>query len=208
MRTRVKICGITRVDDGLAASAAGADAVGLVFYRKSARYISVEAARAIVGQLPPFVTVVGLFLDPDESEVRRVLDQVPLDLLQFHGDETPEFCARFPVRYIKAVGMAGQRKPAAYAADFPDAAGFLLDSHVPGELGGTGKAFDWETIPRALNRPLILAGGLRPDNVREAVQRFRPYAVDVSSGVEMAPGLKDAGRIDAFMKEIRGDQDV
>ncbi|MEX0730889.1 MAG: phosphoribosylanthranilate isomerase [Aquisalimonadaceae bacterium] len=208
MRTRVKICGITRIEDGLAASAAGVDAIGLVFYPASSRVIDTETACAIVRRLPPFVTVVGLFLDPTEADVRHVLDRVPLDLLQFHGNETAEFCERFPVRYIKAVAMGGGIDPVAYAAGFTAAAGFLLDSHAPGELGGSGKAFDWGSIPAAMNRPLVLAGGLNPENVAAAVTRFRPFAVDVSSGVESAPGIKDAGRMTAFMNEIRGVQDV
>lgn len=207
MRTRVKICGIARVEDALAASAAGVDAIGLVFHPASRRAVNVETARSIVLRLPPFVTAVGLFLDPTEATVRQVLERVPLDLLQFHGNEAVEFCERFPVRYIKAVPMGGDLDPVRYVAGFANAAGFLLDSHAPGEQGGSGKAFDWESIPAALDRPLVLAGGLKPESVATAVAQYRPYAVDVSSGVESAPGIKDAGRIAAFVKEVRGVQD-
>lgn len=208
MRTRVKICGITRIEDALAASAAGVDAIGLVFHPASARAVNVETAHALVQRLPPFITVVGLFLDPSEEVVRQALDRVPLDLLQFHGNEPVEFCERFSARYIKAVPMGGELDPVRYMAGFASATGFLLDSHAPGEQGGSGNAFDWESIPANLECPLVLAGGLKPENVAVAVALARPYAVDVSSGVESAPGIKDAGRIAAFVKAVRGVQDV
>lgn len=208
MRTRVKICGITRHEDAAAAVAAGADAVGLVFHPESPRYIHPEAAADIVSRLPAFVCAVGLFLDPDADAVSRVLDRVPLDLLQFHGREPPTLCRAFGRRYIKAVAMAGSVDPLTYAGEFPDAAGIVLDSHAPGEQGGTGATFDWNTIPVRLGGPIILAGGLGPGNVGEAVSRFRPYGVDVSSGVERAPGIKDAQRMTAFIREVQRVDDV
>lgn len=208
MRTRIKICGITRPEDALAAVAAGADAIGLVFHPDSPRHVDPSAAREIVRQLPPFISTVGLFLNPEAQQVRRILEQVDVDLLQFHGTETAEFCAQFRRTYVKAVAMAGGVDPAEAARAYPDAAAFLLDSHAPGEQGGTGEVFDWESFPRRFGRPLILAGGLRPENVAEAVARCRPYAVDVSSGVEEAPGIKSRDRMIAFAREVRRGEDV
>ncbi len=202
MRIRVKICGLTCVEDALVASRLGADAIGLVFYPPSPRAIDLATARAIVDALPPFVTVVPLFLDPTPERVREVMAALPVDLLQFHGDEAPEFCGAFGRRYIKAIPMGGAGDPLGYARRHARAAGFLLDSHAPGERGGSGKVFDWEAVPGQLNRPLILAGGLTPDNVAEAVSRTHPWGVDVSSGVEASPGRKDADRIANFMKEV------
>ncbi|MEJ2060284.1 MAG: phosphoribosylanthranilate isomerase [Gammaproteobacteria bacterium] len=202
MRTRVKICGITRVEDALAATQAGADAVGLVFYAKSRRFVTAERAREICLALPPFVSRVGLFLDADDRLIRETLDSVPLDLLQFHGDECPADCPGYGLPYIKAVGMQGKTDVARYAASYPDAAGFLLDSHATGEAGGTGLAFDWGRMPADLDVPLILAGGLAPENVAEAVRTTGVYGVDVSSGVESAPGIKDHEKIRTFIKEV------
>jgi len=204
VHTRIKICGITRFEDALAACDAGADAIGLVFHPASPRAISAEAARTLVMGLPPLITVVGLFLDAQADVVRSVLERVPLGLLQFHGNESADYCERFPLRYIKAVAMGGEADPIAYAASHPAAAGFLLDSHGAGEQGGSGKAFDWDRIPKHFGRPLILAGGLGPGNVAEAVSQYHPYGVDVSSGLESAPGVKDVQRIKAFMREVQG----
>lgn len=201
MRTRVKICGITREEDLATAVDAGADAIGLVFHRASARALTVSQAQALCRHVPAFVTVVGLFLDDEAAWVRRVLETVPLDLLQFHGTEPPDYCRSFARRYIKALAMGGDGSPAA-AADYPDAAGFLLDGHAPGELGGSGRGFDWARMPRETGRAWILAGGLRPDNVAAAVRAAGPYAVDVSSGVEQSPGIKDPERIIAFIDEV------
>ncbi|RMG60155.1 MAG: phosphoribosylanthranilate isomerase [Gammaproteobacteria bacterium] len=202
MRTRIKICGITRPEDALAAAEAGADAIGLVFWPKSPRHVTLPQAVEICTALPPFVSTVGLFLDAEEARVEETLRQVPLDLLQFHGDECPADCSRYGWPYIKAIGMQGGTDAVRYAETYPDAAGFLLDSHAVGEAGGTGKTFDWSAIPE-LERPLILAGGLNPDNVAEAVRTVRPWAVDVSSGVESEPGIKDAALIERFISEVR-----
>jgi len=201
---RVKICGITRVEDALAAAAAGADAIGLVFYAKSPRAVDIEQAREILAVLPPFVTSVGLFVDAERSELERILASVPLDLLQFHGDESVQQCEAFGRPYIKALRVKAGDDIAAQVARYPSAQGILLDAYVEGVPGGTGEAFDWSLIPQTLSKPLILAGGLRPDNVAEAVSRVRPYAVDVSGGVEASKGVKDVEKIGAFIRAARG----
>jgi len=202
VRTRIKICGITRPEDGQAAAAAGADAVGLVFVAASRRCVDLERARAVVAALPPFVTPVALFVDPEPEAARAVLAALPTAVPQFHGDEPPELCRAFGRPYLKAVPMGGGVDPAAYAARYADASGLLLDAHPAGGLGGRGETFDWGAIP-PLDRPLILAGGLDADNVLEAVRRVRPYGVDVSSGVESAPGIKDPRRMAAFVAAVR-----
>lgn len=205
MPTRIKICGITRTEDAQAAATAGAHAIGLMFYRKSSRYLALEQAAAIRRSLPPFVSAVAVFLDAPVEEVRAVVAQVRPDLLQFHGREPESFCTDFGLPYIKTVPMAGG-DPAAFAANYPRAVGFLLDSHAPGQAGGSGLGFDWLRAPKNLKAPLILAGGLNPGNVADAVRQVRPYAVDVSSGVESAPGIKDAGLMTGFVKGVqRGD---
>ena len=204
--TRVKICGITSVADALAVSESGADAVGLVFYHKSPRNIELHQAAEICKSLPPFIKVVGLFLNARPVEVKKVLDRVPLDLLQFHGSETPEYCSSFPRPFIKAVGMKGMNNLhdfSAYAKQFSDAKAFLLDSHAPGEAGGTGETFDWNHLPADFPVPIILAGGLKPDNVAQALGMADVYAVDVSSGVESKPGVKDHKKIQVFMQEVK-----
>lgn len=203
MRTRTKICGITRPEDGEVCARLGADAVGLVFHERSRRRISVQQARDIVAALPPFVSVVALFLDEDAGAVERVLREVPVDLIQFHGHEDPAFCERFGLRYVKVLPMTGTVDPVAHVARYPSASGFLLDSHELGALGGTGEAFDWRRYPRDLAAPLVLAGGLSPANVAEAVRLTRPWGVDVSSGVESAPGIKDPRLIEAFIQEVQ-----
>jgi len=201
---RVKICGITRIEDALAAAAAGADAIGLVFYAKSPRAVDIEQARVILAALPPFVTTVGLFVDAERSELERILASVPLDLLQFHGDESVQQCEAFDRPYIKALRVKAGDDIAAQVARYPSAQGILLDAYVEGVPGGTGEAFDWSLIPQTLSKPLILAGGLRPDNVAEAVSRVRPYAVDVSGGVEASKGVKDVEKVGAFIRAARG----
>lgn len=201
-RTRVKICGITRPEDGLRAAGAGADAIGLVFYPRSPRAVSVEQARAVTAALPPFVTVVGLFVNAAPAEVAAVVDQVPVDLLQFHGDEAPEDCAGFGRPYIKALRMREDLDLQAEADRYREAAGLLLDTYRPGVPGGTGHSFDWTRLPGDLGTPLILAGGLGPHNVYQAIRQAGPFAVDVSSGVEAAKGVKDAGKLTAFMGEV------
>jgi phosphoribosylanthranilate isomerase len=201
--TRVKICGITRVQDALCAAEHGADAIGLVFYARSPRHLSIEQAAAICAELPAFVTTVALFKDADADVVHRALDTLPLDLLQFHGSEEEVFCTQFSRPYIKALAMQqSAAQVMTQAEQYASARGLLLDSHAPGEAGGSGEVFDWNTIP-SLARPLILAGGLSVDNVAEAIHTVKPYAVDISSGVESEPGIKDAALIEAFMKAVR-----
>jgi len=200
---RCKICGITRLEDALAAVDAGADAIGLVFYAKSPRAVTVQQAQAIVAALPPFVTTVGLFVDCQRSELNAILDAVPLDLLQFHGDETPAACEGFRRPYIKALRVKPGDDVAARIGLYGSAAGVLLDTFVSGVPGGTGEAFDWSLVPQGLPVPIILAGGLTPENVRAAIERVRPYAVDVSGGVEASKGVKDSGKIHAFVRAVR-----
>lgn len=206
MRMRVKICGITRVEDALAAARLGADAIGLVFYAKSPRAVSIDQARAVVRALPPFVTTVGLFVDAAPEEIRRVLAAVPLDLLQFHGNETPEACRGYGRPYLKALRMCEAADLAVMARPYADAAGILVDTYVEGVPGGTGQAFDWSRLPVRLASPMILAGGLTPDNVAVAVTQVQPWAVDVSGGVESAPGVKDAAKIAAFIRGVNSVQ--
>ncbi len=202
-RTRIKICGITRREDALAAAAAGADAVGFVFYQKSPRHVAPAAAAAIARVLPPFVTAVGLFVDAPFGEVERVLAAVPLGLLQFHGDEPPEFCAQFGRPYIKAVRVRPGTDLLQYAARYPDAAALLLDAYRPGVPGGTGETFDWNLIPGRIRPAIVLSGGLGPGNVGAGIEAVRPLAVDVSSGVEAAPGIKDAALVRRFAAAVR-----
>jgi len=201
-RTRAKICGITRVEDALAAAEAGADAIGLVF-AASPRRIDLATARAIRHALPPFVATVALFVNPSRDEVGAVLDQVAPDWLQFHGEEPPAFCAGFDRPYFKAARVRPDLDLLQYAALYADAGALLLDAWSPDAHGGTGHRFDWGLIPRALPKPVILAGGLDAGNVAEAIRAVRPWAVDVSSGVEAAKGIKDAAKVAAFMKEVR-----
>ncbi len=203
MATAVKICGITRVQDALVAAHAGAHAVGMIFYPGSPRLVSDEVAAAIVGSLPPFVTPVALFVDQPASEVERVIATVRPHVLQFHGDEPPDYCGRFDIPYIKAIRMRPGVDLLQYAGRYGSAKGLLLDAFVEGNYGGTGSAFDWSLIPRDMPFPLILAGGLNPGNVEEAVRRVRPWAVDVSSGVEATKGIKDAAKVAAFIRGAR-----
>lgn len=203
MAVRVKICGITRLQDLHAACDAGADALGFVFYEKSPRHVSISAAAALLGELPPFVQSVGLFVNADPAFVESVLQAVPLDLLQFHGDETPVDCERFGRPYLKAVRVTAATDLLKCAADFDAARGLLLDAYVPGIPGGTGERFDWSLIPANLPKPLVLSGGLTPDNIAEAVQRVRPWAVDVSSGVEMTKGIKDPHKMAQFIAKAK-----
>ena len=202
MNTRIKICGITRVQDGLAAARLGAHAIGLVFYDASARAVDAQQARSIVDILPPFVTTVGLFVNAEAAAVRETLAKVPLQLLQFHGDETPDYCAAFGVPYLKAVRVRPGVDLLQYARDFRTARGLLLDAYVEGVHGGTGATFDWSLIPQSLPLPIVLSGGLYADNVAAAVRAARPWAVDVSSGVESAKGIKDAVKMEAFMNGV------
>jgi len=200
---RSKICGITRVDDALTAAKAGADAIGLVFYAKSPRAVDVRQAREIVAALPPFVTTVGLFVNASRCEINEILDAVPLDMLQFHGDETPAQCEGFHRPWFKALRVGNGEDIEAQVARYANASGILLDTFVAGVPGGTGERFDWSLIPAALAKPLILAGGLTSENVQQAIAQVRPYAVDVSGGVEASKGVKDASKVMAFVGRVR-----
>ncbi len=206
MRTRIKICGITRPADALAAAHAGADAIGLVFYPPSPRYLSAERALDIREALPPFVQTVALFVNPEATQVAQVIGRLRPAMLQFHGDETPQFCAQFGMPYVKACrvksGVSTGVDLLEYLRPFSSAAAWLLDSFVEA-YGGVGESFDWSLVPARRDRPLILSGGLARDNVAEAVRRVRPWGVDVSSGVESAKGIKDAAKIAAFIEEVR-----
>jgi phosphoribosylanthranilate isomerase len=200
--TRVKICGITRVEDALNAVNAGAHAIGLVFYAPSPRAVTIAQAQAIVAALPPFVSVVGLFVNATQAEIETVLSQVRLDILQFHGDETPADCARIKMPYFKAIRVKSDTNLLQYEIDFKDAKALLLDAFSDAAYGGTGQQFDWNLIPKNLTKPVILAGGLTAENVAHAIQQVQPYAVDVSGGVESAKGIKDAAKIADFMQVI------
>jgi phosphoribosylanthranilate isomerase len=209
--TRVKVCGITRVEDAEAAVRAGADAIGVNFWPGTPRRVDFATARAIVATLPPTVVVVGLFVDPAAGDVRAALDAVALDVLQFHGDEPPEFCRAFGRRYMKAIAAKEGVDLLRCAQRYDDAAGLIFDAHAPGDLpGGTGRTFDWSRVPRTLSRPLVLSGGLDDGNVGAAIRAVRPFAVDVSSGVEARDGegrprrgIKDPARIEAFIEAVR-----
>jgi phosphoribosylanthranilate isomerase len=203
MSTAVKICGITRTEDALAAAHSGAHAIGLVFYEPSPRYIEPAQAAAIVRALPPFVTPVGLFVDASAEQVRSIAAQVGVQLIQFHGSESPDFCAQFGLPYMKAVRVRAGVDLLQYASDFHSAHALLLDAWQEGLHGGTGATFDWALIPPSLPLPVVLSGGLNPDNVREAVRCVKPWAVDVSSGVEARKGIKDAAKIAAFISGVR-----
>lgn len=201
-RTRVKICGITRPEDAEHAAQLGADAIGLVFYEPSPRYVSHTTARTIVENLPPFVSSVGLFVDAPAEEVFETLKVVRLNLLQFHGNEKAEYCEQFGVPYIKALRMREDVNVTAFAQQHPNAAGLLLDTYQQGVTGGTGKTFDWNMVPDDVPLPVILAGGLDANNVAQAICTTHPYAVDVSGGVEARKGIKDYGKMSEFIKEV------
>ena len=201
-RIRVKICGITRPEDGVMTARLGADAIGLVFYPPSPRFVSPEQARRIILALPPLITTVGLFVNAEPAAVRAVLSVAPLTLLQFHGDEEPDYCAAFGWPYLKAVPMGAGADVYDYEQRFATAAGLLLDSHGGAQTGGSGRGFDWARIPAERHKPLILAGGLHPGNVAAAIRQVRPDAVDVSSGVEAAKGVKDGALIRAFLQGV------
>ena len=202
MRVRTKICGITSVADALVVAQAGVDAIGLVFYAKSPRAVNAAQAQEIVAALPPFVSTVGLFVNATPDEINAVLAMVPLDVLQFHGDETPEFCERFSRPYFRALRMQPGVDIAQLAAQYSSAQGILLDAWVPGVPGGTGERFDWAQIP-SLAKPLILAGGLNAHNVTQAMDEVQPWAVDVSGGVEASHGIKDADKVRQFLYAVQ-----
>jgi len=201
-RVRVKFCGITRPEDALAAVAAGADAIGLVFYPGSPRHVGLEQAVAIHAAVPAFVSTVGLFVDAGPGEIGAVLERIPLSLLQFHGDEDEAQCQSCGRPYIKALRVAEDTDIASEAGKFPSACGILLDAYSPGIKGGTGQCFNWDSIPTDLAFSLILAGGLTPGNIATAIRKVRPYAVDVSGGIEARKGIKDARLMHAFMRGV------
>lgn len=202
VRTRVKFCGITRHADALAAVELGVDALGFVFYESSPRWIAPTAARAICDALPPFVCTVGLFVDASPEYVSRVVAATGIDLVQFHGEETPETCRAAARPYIKAIRVQSGRDFSAACDRYPDARAILVDAYHPELPGGTGTSFDWELIPVMRSKPIILAGGLSARNLRPAIRQVRPYAVDVSGGIESAKGIKDAAEMRAFMAEV------
>lgn len=203
MRTRVKICGITRTEDALSAVNHGADAIGLVFYAPSPRCLTIEQAVAVTATLPPFVSVVALFVNPTVSEVKAVLSAVRVDILQFHGDESEKECAQYGLPYLKAVRIKSDTNLIQYAQRYHRAKALLLDTYSDNAVGGTGQVFDWQLIPKKMPMPIILAGGLTPENVTDAIYQVQPYAVDVSGGVEQSKGIKDATKIAAFMAAIK-----
>jgi phosphoribosylanthranilate isomerase len=202
MRTRVKFCGITRREDAVYAARLGVDAVGLVFYPQSPRAVNLQQACQIVQDLPPFVTVVGLFVNATFSYIQQVLDRVPIDNLQFHGDESPEECSRYNRPYIKAIRMEERTDLLQLAQVYGSASALLLDTYQVGMPGGTGQVFDWDRIPEGIPKAIVLAGGLTPENVTHAVMKVRPYALDVSGGVERTKGVKDAAKMAAFMRGV------
>jgi len=201
-RTRIKICGLTRAEDAVAAVEAGADAVGLVFYSPSPRAVNIETAKAVIAAVPPFVSVTALFVNPEPAEVQKVLDSVRIDLLQFHGDEDDDFCSQFKHPYIKAIRVRQASDVVASCMRFQGALAILLDSYKPGIPGGTGETFDWSLVPEELPKPIILAGGLSADNLETGMQIVHPFAVDVSGGVEVSKGIKDHGKITEFVHEV------
>lgn len=201
--TRIKCCGMTRAEDAQLAAQYGADAIGVIFTARSKRQVGIAQAKAICAALPPFVSTVALFMDDEAAYVREVLKEVQPDLLQFHGDESDDWCAQFGHRYLKAIAMGEGAAALPRLRAYPRAAGLLLDGHGLGEAGGSGKAFDWSLMPTDLAQPLILAGGLSAANVAHAIRVAQPWAVDVSSGIESAPGIKDAEKMYAFIEAVR-----
>ena len=202
MRTRVKICGLTDVEMAHVAVSHGADAIGLVFYPPSPRFIEIAAAAEIVSSMPAFVTCVGLFVNADQQDVTKAIELTGIDLLQFHGNECPDYCAGFDFPYIKALRMKEDINLLRERERYASARNLLLDTYIPGEPGGTGESFNWERIPQELAPEIILAGGLDPENVDSAIEAVKPYAVDVSGGVESSKGIKSAEKIEQFMRGV------
>lgn len=202
LRTRIKICGVTRAEDALAAVGSGADALGFVFYPPSPRAVDIAMAKAAIETVPAFVSVTALFVNPTVEEVQSVLDNVRIDVIQFHGDEDDDFCRQFKRPYIKALRVRQASDVVASCMRFPSALAILLDSYKPGVPGGTGETFDWSLVPETAPKPIILAGGLEPSNVASAVTQIRPFAVDVSGGVEASKGIKDHRKINDFVNEV------
>lgn len=201
-RTRIKICGITRPEDGLNAFEAGADAIGLVFYPSSPRAVDLATAERIIAELPPFVSVVGLFVDETPGRIEEVVSVLPLSLLQFHGDETADDCEKYDMPYIKAIRMRSNVDLLQIEQDYQSASGILLDAYTPGIKGGSGEVFDWGRVPHEFGLPIILAGGLSADNVAVAINEAAPFAVDVSGGVESQPGIKCREKMQRFVAEV------
>ncbi len=205
MQTRIKFCGLTRQLDVQQAVALNVDALGFVFVKASAREIDIDTAISLVSHVPPFIIKVGLFMNAQVADVENVIKHVKLNLLQFHGDEDEAFCAQFDMPYIKAVPMASTSSVEDFCGRYATATAFILDSHAQGQMGGSGEKFAWSEIPKNLNKPIILAGGLTVDNVAEAIRVVRPYAVDVSSGIETSKGIKDPAKMEQFIKEVHRD---
>lgn len=203
MQTRIKFCGMTTQQDVQYAIDLAIDALGFVFVKESSRMLTIEQAEKLVEKIPPFIVKVGLFMNTEAAYIQDVLNTVRLNLLQFHGSENEEFCKQFSLPYLKAVPMGTTASVSDFCFNFPTATGFVLDSHAVGQMGGSGEAFEWSNIPKNLEKPIILAGGLTPNNVAEAVRVVRPYAVDVSSGIETSQGIKDLAKMEHFIKEVR-----
>ena len=203
MQTRIKFCGMTNEQDVMRAIDLGIDALGFVFVNDSPRYLTVDQARELTKKVPPFVIKVGLFMNSEKKDIDRVLNNVRLDLLQFHGDEDEEYCLQFQRPYIKAVPMGSISSVTDYCKKYSSVTGFVFDSHTLGQMGGSGKTFEWSKLPKQLEKPVILAGGLTPQNVAQAIHAVRPYAVDVSSGIEASKGVKDPAKMELFIKEVR-----
>jgi phosphoribosylanthranilate isomerase len=201
-RIRVKYCGITNVDNALFAASVAVDAIGLVFYPKSPRNVTIEQASKIIAVLPPFVSMVGLFVNPARDEIEQIISKMSLNILQFHGEEPEAFCSSFSLPYMKAIRMAPNVDVLAEIERYNTASGILLDSYHEKQLGGTGEQFDWSRVPDSTDMPIILAGGLSPENISDAIKTTRPYAVDVSSGIESSKGIKDNKKMQQFMNEV------
>ena len=205
MQTRIKFCGMTRAQDIQVAVALGVDALGFVFVEKSVRNLDIDTATKLISEVPPFVIKVGLFMNAQATLVEEVLNNVKLNLLQFHGEEDEEYCTQFEMPYIKAVPMASTPSLREFCQQYASASGFILDSHAKGEMGGSGKTFVWQDVSKEIDKPIILAGGLTVANVAEAINRVHPYAVDVSSGIEAGKGIKDPAKMEQFIKEVHRD---
>ena len=202
VKTRAKVCGITSVNDAKMTQSAGADALGLVFYEPSPRNVSIDLAKEIAYSVGPFISLVGLFVNASSDYVNQVLDSVPLHLLQFHGDESVRECEQYHRPYIKAIRMKDDVDIHQSISEYVSASGFLLDTYRKGIPGGTGEIFDWDKVPQNAEKPIIVAGGLTPDNVSEAITQTLPYGVDVSGGVELSPGVKDAKKVQEFIANV------
>ena len=203
MQTRIKFCGMTNEQDVMHAIDLGIDALGFVFVSDSPRYLTIEQAQKLTKKVPPFVIKVELFMNSEKTDVENILNSVRLDILQFHGDEDEKFCLQFQRPYLKAVPMGSVSSVTDFCQKYSSATGFVFDSHAPGQMGGSGKTFEWSKLPKQLEKPIILAGGLTPQNVAQAIRAVHPYAVDVSSGIEASKGVKDPAKMELFIKEVK-----